>query len=440
MTIQFDMPPAAFVEVLRALGARRACFWYDADRKAVLPSHPALDALANELAGDRRDFAEHEAIFLEVGAQTGALYGAFLHRTIRGHGAGGIRHWPYASLRDFLSDGLRLARSMGRKNALAGLWWGGGKGVIARQAEERYLDPDYRDVLYREYGTFVTSLRGVYYAAEDVGTTPNDMARVFATTRFTTCIPPAVGGSGDPSPATAKGVVCAIQGALAHLGLGSLQGKRVAMQGVGAVGLPMLEELLGAEVGQIVAADISVQQLRAARSRLAGRPVELRQVTAEDRSILAEPCDVLVPNALGGVLNPETIPNVRARLVCGAANNQLLDDRRDARALAQRDIVFVPDFVANRMGIVHAANEQYGCLPNDPAIERHFDSRRPDSLFAVTQQVLANASVEGITPTESANRLADAASLVPHPIWGHRGKQIIDSLVADRWAERAPPA
>ena len=155
------------------------------------------------------DFAEHEAMFFEVGETTGALLAAFLHQTTRGQGAGGVRHWRYATFGDFVKDGLRLSRGMGRKNALAGLFWGGGKGVIQRQAGDRYKDPEYRRVLYEEYGRFMTSLRGACVTAEDVGTTPPDMASIFRTTRFVTCIPETVGGSGNPSPATARAASCA---------------------------------------------------------------------------------------------------------------------------------------------------------------------------------------------------------------------------------------
>jgi glutamate dehydrogenase/leucine dehydrogenase len=125
---------------------------------------------------------------------------------------------------------------------------------------------------------------------------------------------------------------------------------------------------------------------------------------------------------------------LQARIVCGAANNQLLDDRRDDRLLAERGILYVPDFVANRMGIVSCANEQYGNLPNDPAIERHFGRSWDNSVYAITTQVLDRAAREGITTAAAANALADEAGRVPHPIWGHRSRAILDSLVRDGWA------
>jgi glutamate dehydrogenase/leucine dehydrogenase len=424
-----------FIQRLLELGVSRAFLVADPVTARLTASHPELTALARAVETNTRDYAGHEAIFLGVGAETRALFGVFLHRTLRGQGAGGVRHWPYATLRDYLDDGLRLAHGMGRKNALAGLWWGGGKGVIARKDASSHEDPDYRRTLYREYGSFVSSLRGAYVTAEDVGTTAEDMASVFETTRFTTCIPQCFGGSGDPSVATARGVVSAMEGALHFLDRGTLAGTTIAVQGLGHVATAMLGELLARGVRRIVASDIDADALDAARARFDGAPVELRRVAPDDPSLLWEACDVLAPCALGGVLNPETIPGIRAPVVCGAANNQLLDEERDAALLLDHEISYVPDFVANRMGIVSCANEQYGVIPNDLAVERHFDRAWDDSIFCVTERVLARSRAEGVTTSAAANSLADELGLVPHPIWGHRTRHIVQALVAGGWSE-----
>ncbi|MEZ4384574.1 MAG: Glu/Leu/Phe/Val dehydrogenase dimerization domain-containing protein, partial [Nannocystaceae bacterium] len=188
----------AFVDHLRSAGIRRAYAVYDAERGAIEVSDPRLEGLAAFLR-QSPDYHAHEGVFLEVGRESGALHGAFVHDTHRGQGQGGLRFWPYDTVAAFLSDGLRLAQGMTRKNALAGIWWGGGKGIIARDPEAPFRDPAYRRTLYREYGSFCCSLRGCYLTAEDAGTGPADMAEVFATNRFVTCIPPEVGGSGNPS-------------------------------------------------------------------------------------------------------------------------------------------------------------------------------------------------------------------------------------------------
>ena len=428
--------PDDFARALLELGVRRAHFVHEGTTGRVTASHPNLDPVADFLARDRRDFHQHEAVFLEVGAKTKALFGAFVHDTRRGQGQGGLRHWPYDDIEEFLRDGLRLARGMTRKNALAGLWWGGAKGIIARPAHDNWKNPSYRTELYREYATFVTGIRGCYITAEDVGTNADDMAIVYGHTRFSTCIPGEVGGSGNPSPSTARGVVCAMEAALEFLGMNDLRGKTIAMQGTGNVGACMIDELLQRKVARIVASEIDPQRRDQLLARHQGAPLEVRLVERGDDSIVGEPCDILAPNALGGCLGPHSIDRIQAKIVCGAANNQLLEETRDAQHLAARNILYVPDFVANRMGIVNCANEQYGSLSHDPAVLRHFDRDWENSVFAVTLRILASARAQGTTTSDAANRLADDLAARPHPLWGHRARAIVDGLVADGWAQQ----
>lgn len=430
MQLHPEATPKALAKELEARGRRRALFWYDDARRQLVGE---LGELADYVNQNRRDFAEHRAIFLERGAETGALLAAFLHRVRRGQGAGGVRHWRYESVAAMFDDGLRLARGMGRKNALAGLWWGGGKGIICEQPGAPLRDEAYRGRLYRDYGRFVSGLRGAYVTAEDVGTRPSDMRHIHETTRFSTCVPEEAGGSGNPSQATARGVVCAMEAALEFAGRGALAGKTIAMQGTGNVGSFMIELLLQRGVARIVASDVSEASVRAVRERFAGAPLELGAVSPGDRGIFAEPCDVFAPNALGGVLYGETIEALRCAVVCGAANNQLLDDQSDDALLVQRGIVHVPDFVANRMGIVKCANEQYGTLPHDPAIERHFDPQFDNSIQRVTRAVLTRAHDAGTTPTRAANQLADELMQEDHPLWPGRTQHIVDALRAQGW-------
>jgi glutamate dehydrogenase/leucine dehydrogenase len=430
MTSLLAAPPETLIESLNALGGRGYVVTRGGQIEA---SDPALEPLAELLRNDERDYLGHEGIFLAVGPESGALFGAFVHRTNRGQGAGGLRHWPYASVEAFIRDGLRLAAGMTRKNALAGLWWGGGKGIICRHPDKDHKDPAYRAKVYAEYGDFVTSLRGVYITAEDAGTTPKDMRVVFSRTRHSTCVPADVGGSGNPSGPTARGVISAMEGCLDQLGLGTLEGKTIAMQGAGNVATFMMEGLVERKVAKIIATDINKERLAMLRDKFAGAPVELRDAEPGDLSIFDEACDIFAPNALGGVLNPDTIPRLKAKIICGAANNQLLDDERDMAALDERGITYVPDFLCNRMGIVNCANEQYGQVPDDPAIERHLGREWENSVFVITKRVLADAKSKGISTSLAANQLADELSLVPHPIWGHRGAQIIEGLIADNW-------
>src|SRR5262245_49841083 len=243
VSLSLDTPIQEFTDYIASSGLSRACFVRSGDGPGFTTPVIELAPIAQAISADP-NYDGHEAAFFEIGRETRALHSAFLHKTTRGQGAGGVRFWPYASIGDFVRDGLRLSRGMGRKNALAGLHWGGGKGVIARMPGTDFKDPAYRTVLYREFGRFISSLRGVYVTAEDVGTTPTDMAEIFTATRFTTCIPEAAGGSGNPSPSTARGVVCAMEAAVDHLRQGTLAGKSVVLQGGGNVGSSMIADLL----------------------------------------------------------------------------------------------------------------------------------------------------------------------------------------------------
>jgi leucine dehydrogenase len=163
--------------------------------------------------------------------------------------------------------------------------------------------------------------------------------------------------------------------------------------------------------------------------------VEPRIVELSDVSIFAENVDILSPCACGAVLNPETIPMIRAGIVCGAANNQLEDAARDDRALHDRGILYVPDFLTNRMGIVNCANEQDGTVSRDPMIEKHLEREWEHSIHQAATRVFTRSKETGEPPAQVAMAQADALSMEAQPLTGHRGRQIIDSLVADRWFE-----
>ncbi len=427
------MSPVEFRDFLREQGIRRFWLAWDEEAGTVRASHDVLAPLARLLAEDTRDFDRHEGVFAQVAPETGTLQGAFVHRTCRGQAAGGVRFWRYDTVEDWLRDGLRLARGMTQKNALAGLWWGGGKGVMVRETAPDLADPAVRRKVYEEYGEFMTSLRGCYVTAEDVGTSVEDMAAVFSRTRFTTCIPPELGGSGNPSVPTARGVLRGMEAALHHLGMGTLEGKSVALQGLGHVGAPLADFLVKKGVARIVGADIDPGLVRAANERHPG-VMEARVVERGDMSILHEEVDIVAPCATGGILNPGTIPGIRARIVCGAANNQLEDMDRDDLLLLERGVLYMPDFLVNRMGIVNCADEQYGYVTDDPAIERHLGDEWESGIYRLALAVLAEAEENRVPPARVARKLADRRSLETHPVWGHRGLQIIRSLIASDWA------
>ncbi|KAJ3416448.1 hypothetical protein HDV05_001606 [Chytridiales sp. JEL 0842] len=399
-----------------------------------VPNHPTLQPLADFFHQEQDDFEEHEGIFIQIGPESKTLQGAFVHRTMRGPGAGGVRNWIYDSLESFIRDGLRLSKGMSHKNALAGIWWGGGKGVISRNSGRGLLHTDSKEarrVVYEEYGRFMSELKGCYVTAEDAGTSVEDMAHLFSQTRFTTCIPERLGGSGNPSVPTAKGVLKALEAAFEFSGL-SIVGSRIAVQGVGHVGTPLCHFLLERGVGKIIASDIDAHRagsLRTEFEKYGPSKFELRIVGKEDVSVLFEDVDAVSPCATGGILNKTTIPKIKSKIVCGAANNQLLDIKTDDKLLQAHGILYIPDFLANRMGIVNCADEHMGSLEDDPKLEMHLGRDWENSVYNLSMRVMKEAREMGRTTQEIAIKLADERSREVNPLYGHRGVEIIKSLV-----------
>ncbi len=428
-----SLTPADFISFLKKENIRKFFFAYDDKNKNLIASHRKLQTIADYFVEDKRDFLEHEGWFCKVSENYNMLLGAYVHRTNRGQAAGGVRYWEYNSIESYFRDGLRLGAGMAFKNALAGLWWGGGKGVIAHNPEYDKMNPEVREKIYKEYGFFISSLNGCYVTAEDVGTSVEDMANVFSGTRFTTCIPPELGGSGNPSTPTARGVISGMEAALEFLGMGSLKGKTIALQGLGHVGEPLVRFLFDKKVKKVIAADINPENIISAKKKYYERNFDCKLIDKNDIHIFSEACDIISPNATGAVLNPQTIPILKAKIVCGAANNQLEDMQRDGSSLHNKGIYYVPDFLTNRMGIVTCANEQYGYINNDPLIEDHFNKSWKHSIFNRTMQILRESKDKNVPTAEIALKLADKLSRKNHPIFGHRGKQIIQSLVENKW-------
>lgn len=396
-------------------------------RRGLVASHPETLAPLVELMQASADFAAHEAVFIGRDDAFGTLFFAFVHDTHRGLAQGGLRFASYATAADLLRDGLRLSRGMTRKNALAGIWWGGGKGIVARtegiESRPQLLaaSPE-RDRLFEAYGEFIASLGGIYYTAEDFGTTTRDMNSILRKNRFVTCIAPELGGSGNPSHLTARGVLQAIKAAWKHLeGTASLAGVRVALQGVGNVG-GRLARLLAAEGATLTIADPSSEAVAQIVAEIPGTRV------VEGDEIFAAEADVLAPCARGAQISETTIPRLQVKLVCGAANNILDRPERDAQALQDRNILFVPDYVANRMGIVNCADEWCG-----KPLEEDLDAKIQD-VYDDTLELLERAARSGETTTAAAEAWADQKAKQEHPLFGHRGHRLIQRLVAGGWA------
>jgi len=412
----------AFHDELKSRGITRA--FLISENGEITLSHPGLLAPLKAFFELSQDFSNHEGVF--IGREEGipALFFAGIHDTRRGLSQGGLRFKPYENLAELLVDVLRLAQGMTRKNALAGLWWGGGKGVVpmiagVRGAEYRTEGTPERLGLFRAYGRFIASLGGIYYTAEDVGTKTSDLNAVLSQNRFTTCVAPALGGSGNPSLYTARGVFLAMRGAWRFLtGSDALDGVGVAVQGVGNVGGPLVELLddAGARLWVTDIDGVALEQLKGRRPRL--------QIV-EPEAIFDLPADVFAPCAIGAQVNSRTIPRLQVRLICGAANN-ILEEIDDAERLRKRGIAYVPDYLCNRMGITNCADEWQGYLEDDVrlAAERVY----PDTL-----RVLRHARQQLITTAAAADQLADIAASELNPLIGHRGRRLIDHLRTSDW-------
>lgn len=263
-----------------------------------------------------------------------------IHSTTLGPATGGCRCRPYPSTEIAIEDALRLARGMTFKAALAGLPYGGGKAVLIRPATIRD-----REAYFESFGDFVDSLHGRYRTAVDSGTSTKDMDIIARRTHHVLSTSKDKGGSGDPSPFTAKGVYLSIEAAIKHvLKRKTLEGVCVAIQGVGHVGYALAREL-HARGAQLIVADTHAGHVQRCNTEFGAKIVA-------PESIYDQPCDVFAPCALGGIVNDATIDRFNTRIIAGAANNQL-EDERHGQLLHQRGILYVPDYVINSGGLIH---------------------------------------------------------------------------------------
>jgi valine dehydrogenase (NAD+) len=344
------------------------------------------------MATDLIDLTGHEQVVFCHDPDTGLRAIIALHDTALGPGLGGTRFHPYASMDRALADVLRLSRAMTSKNAVAGLDHGGGKAVI--------LGDPHRDKtpqLLRAYGRFVESLGGRYVTACDVGTYVADMDVVGEETRWATGRSPERGGAGDSSVLTAYGVFQGMRAAAQHVwGEPTLAGRRVGIAGVGKVGRRLTEQLVedGAEV---IVTDVDSDAVRTLLERHPG----VRAVRGVD-DLVHEQLDVFSPNALGGALDEETVDALRARIVCGGANNQLVSEGLGGTAerLRERGITYAPDFLVNAGGVIQVSDELHG-------FDMERARGRTATIFENTLEVLRRADADDVTPAVAADRLAE---------------------------------
>jgi valine dehydrogenase (NAD+) len=333
--------------------------------------------------------ADHEQVVFCKDPASGLRAIIAIYSTALGPALGGTRFFPYSSEDEALADVLNLAKGMAYKNALAGLDHGGGKAVI-------WGDPvtDKTEALLRAYGRFVQSLGGRYITACDVGTYVEDMDVIARECRFVTGRSPEHGGCGDSSILTAWGVFQGMRACAEHRwGTPSLRGRRVGVAGVGKVGHHLVTHLLD-DGATVLVADIkqpALDRVRAAHPEVV--------VVTDPEALPREDLDVYAPCALGGALDDETVRTLSAKIVCGAANNQLAHPGIE-KVLDDRGILYAPDYVVNSGGVIQVADEIEGFV---------FERARAKAtrIFDTTRRIFRLADEEGVPPAVAADRLAE---------------------------------
>ena len=329
----------------------------------------------------------HEQVIFSHNAEAGLKAIIAIHDTTLGPALGGLRMHPYSSDQEAIRDVLRLSRGMTNKAAAAGLNLGGGKAVIIGDPKR-----DKSEVLFRAFGRAVESLGGRYVTAEDMGTDVNDMEYIFTETGAVTGIDTSHGGSGDPSPFTALGVLQGMRAAGEVTFDGdTLEGKRVAVQGLGNVGYN-LAKLLLEDGAKVVACDVDQDRIEAVRA-------ELPQVEiVKNEEIYGVDVDIFAPCAMGAAVSESTIDRIRAKIICGAANNQLDRDELGAE-LMRRGVLYAPDYVVNAGGLINVSLELEG-------YSRERALRLTRGIYYNTMKILRLARSEGIPTNEAADQMA----------------------------------
>ncbi len=333
-------------------------------------------------------FDNHEQIVFCNDKDTGLKAIIGIHNTVLGPALGGTRMWKYANEWEALNDVLRLSRGMTYKSAISGLNLGGGKAVIIGDSKI-----DKTPAMITKFGAFVNSLSGKYITAEDVGTTTEDMDRINDVTKFVTGISESRGGSGNPSPVTAYGVYMGMKAAAKHqFGSDKLEGKKVLVQGIGHVGETLVMHLVK-EGALVQITDIHNEKVEAASKKYGA------QIFKGDDVYLAD-VDIYAPCALGATINDDTIHKLKAKVIAGAANNQLANEKIHGQILKDKGITYAPDFLINAGGIINVYAEIVG-------YDKAEALRRTENIYNTTLEIFSFAEAKGITPHQAALSIAE---------------------------------
>ena len=328
----------------------------------------------------------HEKVLFVNNEKAGLKAIIAVHNTNLGPAIGGCRLFPYASFDDALFDVLRLSRGMSHKNAVAGLPHGGGKGVII-------ADPSMKtEAMFEAFGEAVNNLGGDYITAEDVNTTCADAMVMLRKTNHICGLPM---NSGDPSPFTARGVWQGIKAtAKVALGRDDLEGLTIAVQGLGKVGWDLCRHLHESGAKLIIANRSNKEMAEKAIAEFGAKIVATEEIYAQE-------CDIFSPNAMGAILNPTTIPQLKCKAVAGGANNQILDDASGI-ALKQKGIYYAPDFVINGGGVINAAAEVDGPYNKEEVL------KKVDNIYNTIEHILSESKKTGEPEGVIATRFAES--------------------------------
>jgi len=330
----------------------------------------------------------HEQVVFCYDEPTGLKAIIGIHNTVLGPALGGTRMWNYTSESEALTDALRLSRGMTYKAAITGLNIGGGKAVIIGDASKMKTE-----AFMRRFGRFVESLGGRYITAEDVNMKTKDMEYISMETKHVTGLPESMGGGGDPSPVTAYGTYLGMKASAKKVyGNDSLSGKKVAVQGVGQVGMHLVERL-SKEGAEVYITDISEEKLSKVASQHGAKVVGQEEIYDLD-------VDIYAPCALGATLNDDTIGRLKCQIVAGAANNQLEDENRHGSMLMDKGIVYAPDFLINAGGLINVYAEHLGGYNKESAYQH------ADKIYDTCLNILNVAENDKIPAQEAAIQLA----------------------------------
>ena len=330
---------------------------------------------------------DYEQLLFCQDKQSGLKAIIAIHDTTLGPALGGTRMWTYATEEEAIEDALRLSKGMTYKNAAAGLNLGGGKTVIIGDPRK-----DKNEEMFRAFGRYIQGLNGRYITAEDVGTTVEDMDLIHEETDFVTGISPAFGSSGNPSPVTAYGVYRGMKAAAKEaFGTDSLEGKVVAVQGVGNVAYNLCRHL-HEEGAKLIVTDINKESV--------ARAVESFGATAVNPDeIYGVQCDIYAPCALGAVINDQTINQIKAKVIAGAANNQLKEPVHGDQ-IHEKGIVYAPDYVINAGGVINVADELLG-------YNRERALKKVETVYDTIERVIEIAKRDNIPTYKAADRMAE---------------------------------